>query len=177
MEVAQYGYSWFYHITLLAILYCTLLMNYSMYHLSTSGTQNYNVSLKINFTLVLNFQNNRQSLRWLLFGIACYQLYPPTRLYCIFFENPHTILNYLFLKHEGVCCVMLSLDHTKVLQCLRNRLSLIRRALRLTGVLRRICLIIILTLDNTAILLYLSNIEGDDTFNLLYSYTYALICS
>ena len=73
---------------------------------------------------------------------------------------------------------MLSLDHTKVLQCLRNRLSLIRRALRLTGVLRRLCLIIILTLDNAAILLYLSDIEGDDgTFNPLYSYTYALICS
>ncbi len=42
-------------------LYCTLLMNYGMYYSSTSDWQNYNLTLKINFTLILNYKNKRQS--------------------------------------------------------------------------------------------------------------------
>ena len=42
---------------------CTLLMNYGMYHSSTSDTQDYNLTLKINLTFILKYKYKRQFLR------------------------------------------------------------------------------------------------------------------
>ena len=53
------------------------------------------------------------------------------------------------------------LNHSQMLQCFRNGSFLIRRALWLFSVLR-LRLIVVLTLDDTALLLYLRDIKTTD---------------
>ena len=57
--------------------------------------------------------------------------------------------------------LMLKSNHSKMFQCLRNRSFLFRRALWLPDILG-FRLIVVLTLDDTALLLYLCDIQAAD---------------